>query len=114
MGGAIRLMEDELDKSLQWLVCLLHCNELPLRALLLHLDGKTAGPSQFKGPIGKLLDGCEKLPIVKFVPVKCIITDYGKILCCDVWSIQIFVIVLDLANRLKFINSQLKEFIGKI
>lgn len=72
------MMEDALQKPLQWLICLLHCNELPLRALIQHLDGKTAGPGQFKGPIGKLLDDCEKQVIVKFVPVKCIISDDGK------------------------------------
>lgn len=40
-GGVIRLMEEELKKPLQWFVCQLHSNELPLRHLLLHLDGKT-------------------------------------------------------------------------
>lgn len=80
-------MEESLHKPLQWLICLLHCNELPLRALIQHLDGKTAGPGQFKGPIGNLLDDCEKQPIVKFVPVKCIITEDGKIFhifYCDI------------------------------
>ena len=28
--GIIRTMEEQLLKHLQWLVCLLHCNELPL------------------------------------------------------------------------------------
>ena len=48
-GGVIRLMEEELKKPLQWIVCQLHSNELPLRHLLLHLDGKTTGPKCFSG-----------------------------------------------------------------
>ena len=34
----------EFAKPLQWLVCQLHADELPLRHLLEHLDGVTAGP----------------------------------------------------------------------
>ena len=30
-GGVIRLLEDYCKKPLQWLVCELHANELPLR-----------------------------------------------------------------------------------
>lgn len=70
-------MEIELDKPLQWLVCLLHFNELPLRAFFQYLDGKTLGPSQYSGPIGKLLQGCEKEPVVKFDPVSFNLAD-GK------------------------------------
>lgn len=64
-GGVVRLME-ELNKPLQWFVCQLHSNELPLRHLLLHLDGKTTGPKCFSGPIGSELQKCESMPIVQF------------------------------------------------
>lgn len=63
-------MEIQNKKPLQWLVCLFHFNELPLRSLFLHLDGKTCGPTQFCGIIGKSLPNCESLPIVRFVRVK--------------------------------------------
>ena len=49
-NGVIRLMELEVRKPLQWLVCQLHGNELPLRHLFLHLDGSTTGPRAFSGP----------------------------------------------------------------
>ena len=44
-------------------------NELPLRHLLIHLDGTTHGPNSFSGPIGKLLKNVD-LPIVSFQPIE--------------------------------------------
>ena len=40
-------------------VCILHTNELLLRHLFQHLDGKTSGPSSFSGDIGSKLKKCE-------------------------------------------------------
>ncbi|KAL4712991.1 hypothetical protein ACJJTC_012061 [Scirpophaga incertulas] len=68
-GGVIRLMEEELKKPLQWFICQLHSNELPLRHLLLRLDGKTTGPKCFSGPIGSELQKCEIMPIVEFTAI---------------------------------------------
>ncbi|KAJ8928633.1 hypothetical protein NQ314_018777 [Rhamnusium bicolor] len=48
----IRKLEIHYNKALHWFVCLLHMNELPLRHLLIHLDGITQGPNSFLGPIG--------------------------------------------------------------
>ena len=53
-------------RALQWFVCLLHANELPLRHLLAKINGKTVGIRGFSGPISKLLVSCENLPIVIF------------------------------------------------
>ncbi|KAK3920111.1 DNA-directed RNA polymerase subunit beta' [Frankliniella fusca] len=66
IGGAIRLIETKLQQPVQWLICLLHFNELPLRHLVQHVDGPTSGPAGFKGPIGSSLDNCEQLPVKKF------------------------------------------------
>lgn len=65
-GGVIRKIEEKLDRSLQWIICLLHFNELPLRSLFHHVDGVTSGPKSFSGLIGSTLSGCEKLPVVSF------------------------------------------------
>ena len=65
-NGMIRLIEQELGKPLQWLVCQLHGNKLPLRHLLEHLDGSTTGPGAFAGPIGKALSTCQLMPVVAF------------------------------------------------
>ena len=38
--GVTALLERTLGRSLQWLICQLHCKELPLRHLTTELDGK--------------------------------------------------------------------------
>lgn len=70
-GGVIRHMELILRRPLQWFVCQLHANELPLRHLFTHLDGTTTGPRSFTGEIGKSLEECEKKPVVSFKAIKC-------------------------------------------
>ena len=72
-GGIIRLLEVSLHRPLQWFVCQLHANELPLRHLFEYLDGPTTGPKGFSGPIGKSLLNCEKLPIVDYIPINCVL-----------------------------------------
>jgi hypothetical protein len=67
-GGVIRFLEIWLNKAVHWFVCLLHFNELPLRHLLIHVDGATEGPKSFSGDIGKALSKC-CLPVAKFQPV---------------------------------------------
>ena len=64
------MVEKLLGRPVQWIICLLHVNELPLRHLFLHLDGTTTGPNSFSGPIGKKLPGCEQFPVVKFKRIK--------------------------------------------
>lgn len=68
-GGAIRLLEEEWNRPLQWSICTLHMNELHVRALINHLDGGTSGPHTFSGPLGKRLEQCEGLDIVEFEPI---------------------------------------------
>ena len=52
-------------------LCLLHANELPLRHLFEHIDGRTRGPRSFTGPIGSRLQKCETMPIVSYEPIPC-------------------------------------------
>jgi hypothetical protein len=79
IGGTIRILEETLQKPLQWLVCQLHANELPLRHPLKHIDGATSGPRAFSGPIGKEMSVCEKLPPVAFTPIECNLPDIERI-----------------------------------
>ncbi|VEN43556.1 unnamed protein product, partial [Callosobruchus maculatus] len=65
-SGIIVNLEKHLDRPLQWFICQLHTNELPLRHLINFLDGSTTGPKDLCGPIGQALKGCESLPIVDF------------------------------------------------
>ena len=69
-GGAIRLLEKRLNKPLQWLICQLHANELPLRHLIEKIDGKTSGPMGFTGEVGKQLHNCELKKGTNFEPIK--------------------------------------------
>src|SRR6218665_1801346 len=55
----------QVKKLMHWFVCLLHTNELPLRHLLVHLDGITHGPNSFSGTIGKQLKDSD-MPVVTF------------------------------------------------
>src|SRR6218665_2185976 len=46
-AGVIRRLEESFEHLVQWLVCLLHANDLPLRHLFEALDGATTGPRGF-------------------------------------------------------------------
>ncbi|GBM55607.1 hypothetical protein AVEN_42337-1 [Araneus ventricosus] len=63
-------MELILNRRLQWLVCQLHANELPLRHLFAHVDRTTTGPRSLTSEIRKSLVGCEKLPVVSSTPIE--------------------------------------------
>ena len=65
----MRRIDLNLHKPVYWFICQLHANELPLRHLFQTLHGKTAGPNSYSGEIGKMLDGCEKLDVVNFIPI---------------------------------------------
>lgn len=62
-NGAIPFMERYLQRPLQWLVCLFHFNELPLKSLFEKLLGKQTGPGNWPGPIGKDLPRCHTLTV---------------------------------------------------
>ncbi|GBL94386.1 hypothetical protein AVEN_7359-1 [Araneus ventricosus] len=51
---------------LQWCICLLQTNELPLRHLLNSLIEATTGPKEFCRPIGKAIKTCKELPAAPF------------------------------------------------
>lgn len=65
-GGVNHFIEHKLNRTLHWFVCLLHANELPLKNLLIKLDGPTTGAKSFSGPIGKALETVNDLPVVEF------------------------------------------------
>src|SRR6218665_2914973 len=70
IGGIIRLLELKFIKPLQWFACQLHADELPLRHLVEYLDGVTAGPRAFTGPIDKSMANCEQLLCQLFYLIK--------------------------------------------
>ena len=56
-SGCISSLENMIGRPLQWIVCLLHLNELLLSHIFQELDGKTKGPDSFSGTIGRQLNG---------------------------------------------------------
>lgn len=69
-SGVIRILETRLKRPLQWVICLLHANELPFRHLFQQLDGQTTGPKGFSGPIGKQLEKCEDMEIINYKKIE--------------------------------------------
>lgn len=74
-NGIIKQLELFLGHPVHWFICLLHTNELPLRHLLQHIDGKTTGPKGYRGEIGKQLEHCEKLPLANFEKIDVMLPD---------------------------------------
>ena len=107
--GIIRQFEILLNRPLQWIICLLHANKLPLRHLIEYIDGSSTGPYNFSGSIGKLLNDCEKSAVVKYkkIPVdQCDINfEYDKLSCDQKYLLDICNAVItghcpdNLANR---------------
>lgn len=58
---------------MQWDICCLHVNELPLTHYFSYLDEATTGPKSFSGPLGEMImkkEEVNEMPIVKFQPIK--------------------------------------------
>ena len=55
MAGVIQQLEESFNHSLQWLICLLHANELALHHLFEAVDGATSCPCGFFGCMEKQL-----------------------------------------------------------
>lgn len=74
-GGVCLLLEEKLGRKIHMLGCMLHFNELPLRALLFSLDGKATSGTKLTGPIGKKLSEDSYLvEAVPFLPVETTVT----------------------------------------
>ena len=69
--GAIRTLECLCGRPLSRSICQLHMNELPLRHIVMILDGTTKSPDAFSGKIGKNLnDIVSTWKVVKFKPIR--------------------------------------------
>ena len=69
-GGTIRCIELKIARPVQWNICMLHMNELPLRKIFLLIDGVSSGPKSFTGKIGKAISNCEKMRITSYKRVQ--------------------------------------------
>ena len=55
-SGCIASLETKLGRPLQWIVCMLHLNELPLWRIFQQLGVSAKEPDSFSGMIGKQLN----------------------------------------------------------
>ncbi|GBO26095.1 hypothetical protein AVEN_206147-1, partial [Araneus ventricosus] len=69
-NGVICNIELKIQRPPQWLICLLHFNQLQLKNLFENLDGETTGPASVSGKICKQLTNCKKLTIVNFEAIE--------------------------------------------
>lgn len=71
--GACACYESFTGQPLQRFSCLLHANELPLRAALVQHIGKTSGPSTYHGPISRAIHDPQlrERPIANFKKIDC-------------------------------------------
>ena len=98
--GFIASLETLIGRLLQWIICLLHLNELPLRHAFQNLDGVTSRPDSFSGLIGGQLNGAvsewkvekfKSIPNPKFLVIPNSLMDdlssdqyYAYRICCAV------------------------------
>lgn len=97
IGGIIRVIEEHLQRPLQWMVCQFHAIEIPLRNLCLYLDGHTKGPRCCSGTLKEQLNCCYKLPIVDFIPIG---TSLPEIHSLDLSTDQVY--QLDICHTVSF------------
>jgi len=99
------LLKTELEKPMQWLVCQLHGNELPLCHLMQHLYGLTHGLRAFSGPIDKVLSKCEQLPVTTFENIEvafanCEFANYAN---CEIVNCELCLIVNELSTDQQYV-----------
>ncbi|GBM23767.1 hypothetical protein AVEN_271129-1 [Araneus ventricosus] len=79
-------LELKLHRPIQWTICLLHFNELPLRHLF---ELKSFGPSSYTGDIERNLKGCEKLPLVDIDNIELPSIDLTNLSCDQKYLLDI-------------------------
>ena len=103
-GGVSAAVEQPLERSLQWSICLLHINKLPLRHLTQYLDGVTSRSQSFSRQIGKELQSCGQQQIAEFKPVEIQLPANNSVLNTDQQYLY------DIATALSSGRCSLKSF----
>ena len=68
-NGTVSMLETFVGHKLNWFICLLHTNKMPLRRLLQKIDGNTSGTQQFSLITGESLETCKTLTLTNFTSV---------------------------------------------
>lgn len=69
-NGIVRRFEEFLGHPVQWIVCVLHLNELIFHRLFKFLDNSSCSPHGFASELGSKLSKCETLKPVNFMRIK--------------------------------------------
>ena len=111
-SGVIRRLQG-VGRSLQWLVCLLHANELPFRKYMSVVDdGCTTGPSSSTGEVSMALNFDPKdSPIVNFKPIDGKVIDVSNDVMTDLSTDQIYLLKACLAVQQGYTVSEHIHFI---
>ena len=72
------MVEVQLNRPLQQIICLLHMVELPAKHLMGNLDGGTCGPVATRGPIGDVLRSFNLTPFVNFKKINTKVPNMDK------------------------------------
>lgn len=112
-NGIIRKLEQQLSRPLQWLICLLHTNELPFRRYFSTVDEcKTTGPSTSSGLISNELNFDPKdKPIVKFIPIAGKVADVAEEVSNDLSTDQLYFLRACLTVQVGRCNSRYIKFL---
>ncbi|GBM35995.1 hypothetical protein AVEN_78091-1 [Araneus ventricosus] len=89
-------MELILKRPLQWLLCQLHANELPLRHLFAHVDRTTTASRSLTGEIRKSLARCQKLPVVSSTSIEntlCEVTNKKDLSTDQLYLMKIYEVI---------------------
>jgi hypothetical protein len=112
-NGLIRKIELQLQKPLQWLICLMHANELPLRKLIEALYGKSTGPRTNQGPFASMLDfDPQHKPIIFFDPIAGCVADVHDLVKNDLSTDQLYLLrICLLVQRGVYIENSYTDFL---
>lgn len=92
-NGVIQKIELHLQRPLQWLICLMHANKLPLRKLMEVVDGKTTGPKTSGGHIAGMLEfDPQEKPIVEFSAVSGCVVEVEDTVMNDLSTDQLYLL----------------------
>jgi hypothetical protein len=112
-SGVIRRLEEGVGRPLQWFVCLLHANELPLRKYMSVVDGGcSTGPSSSSGEVSMALNFDPKdLPIVNFKAIDGKVNDISDDVMTDLSTDQIYLLKACLAVQQGYTASEHISFL---
>lgn len=108
LNGIIRHFENFLNRPLQWIICLLHLNELIFHRIFAFLDSSSISPHSYSSELGQQLLSCETLKPIKFNRVELDIGELPENI--DSWKLtgdQLYLLEMAKAINCGYLSEQL-------